>query len=226
MRNRLLSSLVFIVTGVACGDSEPDGSGVEDAAVTIDGAVTDASPDANPNAPTCVITGPANGASTGFDVPVRLAATAMDPEDGVLTGASVVWRTSLQVAPLGSGDVVMTTLPAGSNVVTCTATDSNNNTGTATVTILSKTPYAKINHPGDNETRAANQAVPFTGIGRDVEDGTLSGGSLVWTSSLDGSLGTGQMFNRVLSVGVHTITLTITDSALNVDTNSITLTIQ
>ena len=73
---------------------------------------------------------------------------------------------------------------------------------------------------------ASNQAVPFVGLGRDVEDGDLTGASLVWTSSIDGALGTGTMFNKVLSVGIHAITLTATDSASNADSATITLTIQ
>src|SRR5262245_28083201 len=180
--------------------------------------------DANPDAPTCVISGPANNATTGFDVPITLAATANDPQDGALMGASVVWKTSLQVQPLGSGTTLMTVLPVGSNAITCTATDSTGLTGTATVTVASKSPYAKINHPGDNEVRPQNQAVPFVGYGRDKEDVDLIGPALAWASNLSGPIGTGASLNQVLPAGVHTITLTATDSASNTDSTSITLT--
>ena len=200
-------------------DSGPfDGKGADSASSDA------AQPDANPSAPTCVIDMPGSGTSTAFDVPVALKATATDPQDGVLTGASVVWRSSLSVAPLGSGDMISTMLPPGSNVITCTATDSTSLTGMATVTVVSKSPFAQINHPGNNETRPAAQAVPFVGVGRDLEDGALMGASLAWTSSIDGSIGTGGQFNRVLSAGAHTITLKVTDSAGNADTASITLT--
>ncbi len=55
--------------------------------------------------------------------------------------------------------------------------------------------------------------ITFTGTGEDAEDGTPTGSSLVWTSSIDGQIGTGGSFTRNgLSAGTHTITLTVTDS--------------
>lgn len=194
---------------------------------SADGGSADAAPlpDANPSAPVCVITSPADGTATAFDVPVMLTATATDLEDGTLTGAAIVWRSDLQVAPLGSGDTLSTTLPPGTNVVTCTATDSTNTTGTASVTVVSKSPFAQINHPGDGETRPAAAAIPFVGVGRDLEDGSLSGSSLIWTSDLSGMFGEGEMFNVPLTAGMHTITLTVTDSDGNTDSTSIALTI-
>lgn len=47
----------------------------------------------------------------------------------------------------------------------------------------------------------------------DLEDGDLPYSSAVWTSDRDGEIGTGPNFTRSdLSVGTHTITLTVTDS--------------
>ncbi len=46
----------------------------------------------------------------------------------------------------------------------------------------------------------------------DAEDGVLEGASLVWSSSIDGELGTGDDLYAELSPGLHTITLTATDS--------------
>lgn len=55
--------------------------------------------------------------------------------------------------------------------------------------------------------------VSFAGTASDAEDGSLTGTALVWTSSLDGAIGTGTSFSKNdLSIGVHTITLTATDS--------------
>ena len=48
---------------------------------------------------------------------------------------------------------------------------------------------------------------------------------LVWTSSLDGMIGTGRSFNRVLSAGTNVITLRVTDSDGGTGTRSISLTI-
>jgi chitinase len=68
--------------------------------------------------------------------------------------------------------------------------------------------------------------VTLSGTGVDPEDGPLAGSALVWTSSLQGVLGTGASLSRNdLVGGVHVITLTVTDSgnAKGTATHSITI---
>jgi chitinase len=88
-------------------------------------------------------------------------------------------------------------------------------------------PVAAIYHPGTGETRyVSDGAVPFSGVGNDPQDGALTGASLVWTSNIDGQIGTGETFNKVLTAGAQVITLTVTDSNNNTGTDSITLNMQ
>lgn len=203
------------------GVADPDGGAGSDG-----GPATDAGPpDAGDLPPTCTITAPLDGIVQDFDDDFVFVATATDPEDGALSGASVVWRSDRVVAPLGSGLSTTELLEPGIHVITCTATDSAGNIGTDSITVTSRSPVAVINHPGDGETRSATSSIPFVGVGRDFEDGMLTGGSLVWTSSLDGMIGTGTMFNRMLSPGTNVITLTVTDSDGNTGTDTLTLTI-
>lgn len=84
-------------------------------------------------------------------------------------------------------------------------------------------PVATINHPADGETRPPS--VPFVGVGVDIEDGALTGASLVWTSDVDGMLGTGAMLTATLTPGTNVVTLTATDSMGNTGTDTVTLTI-
>lgn len=65
---------------------------------------------------------------------------------------------------------------------------------------------AVISHPGDGEQRTAGALIPF--VGSASEPATL-----VWTSSLDGQIGTGSSFSASLSVGIHEITLRATTAA-------------
>lgn len=176
-------------------------------------------------APTCEITAPLDGATQDFDDDFLFIASASDPEDGALAGASIVWRSDLVVAPLGSGVSIATLLAPGTHTITCTATDSDGNTGTDAISVTSRSPVAVINHPGDGETRSATSSIPFVGLGRDFEDGSLPASALVWRSNLDGMIGTGLSFNRMLSAGTNVVTLTVTDSAGNTGTDTITLTI-
>jgi hypothetical protein len=85
-------------------------------------------------------------------------------------------------------------------------------------------PTVTITSPADGFTAAEGTAVTFAGTATDAEDGNLSN-ALLWTSSIDGPIGTGGAFNKVLTVGTHTITTAATDSGgLNTQA-SITVTI-
>jgi len=104
--------------------------------------------------------------------------------------------------------------------------DSVDDTITVIDTAINTSPKAAITSPSNGSTFTQGSSVTFSGTGSDTEDGTLSSNSLVWTSSLDGQIGTGTSFaSSGLSVGTHTITLTATDSesATGTDTLSITV---
>ncbi|AHG87655.1 glycoside hydrolase family 18 [Gemmatirosa kalamazoonensis] len=93
-------------------------------------------------------------------------------------------------------------------------------------TTTNQAPTASISAPTSGATYTQGASVTFTGAGTDPEDGALSGASLVWTSSINGQIGTGTSFSTTtLSAGTHTITLTATDSkgAKGTVTRSITI---
>lgn len=74
-------------------------------------------------------------------------------------------------------------------------------------------PTAVITSPTDGSSHAWGATITFSGTCIDVEDGTLGGDALVWRSSLDGQIGTGESFSRsFLSQGDHLIVLAATDS--------------
>jgi len=74
-------------------------------------------------------------------------------------------------------------------------------------------PTVQITAPAEGASFAEGEEIAFEGSAEDPEDGPLSGGALVWTSSLDGRIGTGaSVATRNLAAGEHTITLTATDS--------------
>ena len=86
-------------------------------------------------------------------------------------------------------------------------------------------PSVTISSPADNSSSTAGASVSFAGSANDTEDGDLSS-SLAWTSSLDGSIGSGASFSTSsLSTGTHTITASVTDSGSLTGSDSITLTV-
>lgn len=72
-------------------------------------------------------------------------------------------------------------------------------------------PTLTITSPSNGASVVEGVSITFSGSAMDEEDGNV-GSSMVWTSNLDGQIGTGSDFGRVLSVGSHTITARVTDS--------------
>ena len=73
-------------------------------------------------------------------------------------------------------------------------------------------PTITISNPADGSTFNTGQTVTFAGTATDDQDGNISS-SLVWTSNLDGAIGSGaQVSTSTLRVGQHSITATATDS--------------
>lgn len=87
-------------------------------------------------------------------------------------------------------------------------------------------PTVAITAPPDGSSFTEGDPINFAGSASDPEDGPLTGASLVWTSDIDGQIGTGESFVRDdLSVGTHTITLTATDSQGAAGSQSIQITV-
>jgi hypothetical protein len=79
-----------------------------------------------------------------------------------------------------------------------------------------------IDTPVDYASFAAGATVIFVGRALDAEDGPLSH-AIVWTSSLDGRLGTGSSFTRVLSPGTHVVAAHVIDSDGNARRSQVTV---
>ncbi len=271
--------------------------------------------------PTAAISAPANNSSFVQGTSVTFTGSGNDPEDGTLTGASLVWTSNIN-GQIGTGtSFSTTTLSVGVHTITLTATDSHGAPGIASITVIitplggnnppvanwtysctqtllcrfdgtsstddhgivsyswqigtrapmtgaivqaqwsvteptktvtvtltvkdagglsnsltkqavivptgtNQPPVAMITGPANNSSLTQGTSVTFQGTGNDPEDGTLTGASLVWTSNINGQIGTGTSFSTSgLSVGVHTITLTAKDSQGATGTASITVTV-
>ncbi len=90
-----------------------------------------------------------------------------------------------------------------------------------------ESPTATIHAPSEGDSFPQGRPIAFRGSGTDSEDGDLTGESLVWTSNLDGRIGSDTAFVSIaLSAGEHTITLNALDSlrATGSDTVAISVT--
>lgn len=100
--------------------------------------------------------------------------------------------------------------------------------GALTVTfnpIANNPPTVSISSPVNGSSLALGAQVSFSGSANDTEDGDISA-NLAWTSSLDGSIGSGASFSTAgLSEGVHTITASVSDSGGASGNASVSMTI-
>lgn len=166
-------------------------------------------------APTVEIIAPAKDESFTEDEVVTFTGVAIDAEDGDLS-TKLVWKDESGTV-LGTGPRLRTTFAPGEYMVTASVTDWSGKMTSAQVVIdiqekPNQTPVVEIVKPANGATVTSGETIVFTGVASDTEDGDLTD-SLSWQSNLDGSIGKGNSFDRAdLSVGVHTITASVTDS--------------
>ena len=215
----LPATLTTLGSHVITATSTDQGTQVGSASVTISVVAN--------TAPVVGISSPLDGSTHFVSVPVTLAGSSQDTEDGDI-GAGLVW-TSDRDGALGTGaslPVTLTTL--GSHVITATSTDQGTLVGSASVTITvvaNTAPVVGIISPLDGSTHFVSAPVTLTGSSQDTEDGDISAG-LVWTSDRDGALGTGASLPVTLTtLGSHVITATSTDQGTLVGSASVTITV-
>ncbi len=161
--------------------------------------------------PTVGITSPTNGSTFVTSDSLSFQGSASDFEQGSLTG-SITWTSSRDGA-IGSGGSFTRRLSKGTHTITASITDADGATATAsvTVTVGNTPPTISMSSPANGATFKTADQIQFTGVASDFDQGSLTG-SIAWTSSRDGAIGSGGSFTRRLSKGTHTITASITDA--------------
>jgi subtilisin len=83
-------------------------------------------------------------------------------------------------------------------------------------------PVVTITSPSNGAVFDSGALISFAGTAQDTEDGDLTA-FLVWTSSIDGALGTGSAFSAILSDGQHVITASVTDSGAKLGSSTVSI---
>ena len=172
--------------------------------------------------PTAAILQPANGASFNKGATVQFQGTA---SDGDGDGLTLVWESSLDGTLSGVASFTRSDLTVGVHVISFIASDGTAaDTAQRSITIVNQAPTAAITTPTGGSVFNLGSQVGFNGTGTDPEDGSLGGASLVWLSTLDDQIGTGESFTRSdLSAGSHLIRLVVTDTDGASDTATVSI---
>ena len=181
-------------------------------------------------APTVTVTAPADASSYAIGTSINFTATATDVEDDDTTlTAAIAWTSSLDGSLGSGGSIDVSTLTAGTHTITASVTDSDSNASSdsISITITDNAPVVTVTAPADASSYAIGTSINFTATATDVEDDdTTLTAAIAWTSSLDGSLGSGGSIDvSTLSQGTHTITASVTDSDSNAGSGAISVTI-
>jgi hypothetical protein len=150
------------------------------------------------------------------DGSVQLTATVTDREQNEILSPSLVWTSDDEYVAAVDGNGLVSATGSGYGNVKITATYSYQGadySGNATVTVRRPPPAVEISAPGDGAEITEGSTIGFAGSATDADGTPLTGGALVWVSSRDGGLGTGESLTVAhLSVGEHEITLTASDA--------------
>lgn len=216
---------------VACGGSGsdkdedlPDNGSIAFSIVWKNG-ITDNST-AQPPGVDCGDTGVATVSVNVYDGSGNLAGTGGPLSCEVSSGiiSEIEPGTNYTVEGLGmdgSGDVLYRGSKTGITVV------AGQTTNAGEIALQYARPTVSITGPEDGSKYQQGDTISFAGTWDDFQDDTLPDDSLVWTSSLDGQIGTGTSVTKAdLSAGTHTITFTATDSDGDTDTDSVNVIIK
>jgi hypothetical protein len=176
---------------------------------------------ASANAPEVTITSPTDGSELP-DGPFMVTWEGSDPDGDPLTyslmyspDGGLNWQTlatglSDQALGLNTDQ-----LPGGSALLRVLASDGflSGQATSGAFSVPLHAPSAQIVLPEPDQVFFPTQQILLQGTAYDLEDGTLDDSAFVWSSSINGVLGSGTTLNTAeLTTGVHVITLAVTDS--------------
>ncbi len=102
-------------------------------------------------APDVTITAPANGSSFAEGDPINFTGTAIDVQDGDISG-SISWSSSINGALGGGASIIVSSLSVGTHTITASATDSDTLTGTDQISVTVQPGCTTVVYSADFES--------------------------------------------------------------------------
>lgn len=123
--------------------------------------------------------------------------------------------------PLGAGGDTITMTNRITSVAQFDTLSANDVSAASIIIPLDNPPTLTLTSPLDGSVYDPGDTISFAATATDPEDGDLTG-TIQWTSSIDGLIGTGGAFSSAtLSPGTHLVTARVVDSALTPVTASV-----
>jgi len=164
--------------------------------------------------PTVIIDEPKAGTKFQQNQAITFAGTAVDCKGNDIS-SDIKWYANSIYLGQGASFTNSSLTTVGPYLIKATVTDADGQYNEASVSIQviqNEPPVLTIITPGEGSTYSRAQTISFTGEATDAVDGNISY-KIVWTSSLDGALGTGATVTRAnMTLGTHTITASVTDN--------------
>jgi len=138
--------------------------------------------------------------------------SATDPEDGDISNI-ISWNSSIDGELGVASSLTNSFLSLGNHTITASVTDSAGNVGSDSiiVNVLDSGPDVWIISPSAGDTYVFPASINFNGTATDTVDGDITA-SIIWTSDIDNYIGASGFFAKPISVGIHNITASVTDS--------------
>jgi uncharacterized protein YjdB len=149
----------------------------------------------------------------GTGATVQLTATTRDAGGNTLTGRSIVWSSSNTGVATVSGSGLVTSVAAGSAVVTATS-EGVSGSATVTVTAAPPTPVASVTITPPSVSITVGATAQLTATTKDAQGNTLTGRVVTWSSS-NGTVATVSGSGLVTGVGVGAAVITATSEGVS-----------
>jgi len=148
-------------------------------------------------APQVAVTSPAAGTLFNSGAPVYLSAEALDPEEGILSGMALSWRSSLDGFLGWGGELFVSTLSRGEHRLTAIAVDALGAAGMDSVDIQVassggvESPSARITSPPQGGQYSQGAGILFSAEVSGISEEQAASGRVWWSSDAAGRFGTG-----------------------------------
>ena len=168
------------------------------------GATEVAGRNVSPHTPVVTVLAPHGGET--FTAPFNVQWQASDADGDPLsymlqysTDGGATWRPLSGILNGQSTTVDPANLPGTTQgkfrVLASDGVNTGQDASDGVFSVPDKAPMVRITSPTDGAHYIPGQPVALIGQAMDMEDGTLTGAALQWTSSLSGALGTGEMLH-------------------------------